>query len=1182
MTAQHMMLALGDWHEVTGALPELNKLDNVRDQFKVALYDDGGTVEPDGLYLVLEGQVSLRLRGEEVGKARLHDFFFEEYLVVDDTGTQLQAYALPGTRLLKLNQANWATLPADSRELMKAFMFGDLVNVHMHDFQQPINCCNITAAAFSLTALGYPTHVDDIFRDCNLPTAYVVNSGLTLGEMYDVACTYVHRRGLTEEVAVQCHYFDEELVSEQDFLDALAESDQLGGEHDILVANFGVGIAHDRVAGDGGHFALIAKCNRRTGIVHMVDVHPEKYGKMWVTNASRLYKAMVQRDGSSLRARGLLRFSARDAAATRLSTFDHHVTQVDMTDHLDVDRSRMASFFQRSTTNLNSLGTLALAIRLLGRNNVDTDELMRAADIAPSRALSFVPTTEMLAQAVQRYMAHVGSDGITCHPLNYAEHASRKNENVEAWFERQLARLADEGTSQIVINIDINKVLGCDAVQMKGGHAHETPLLREFWCICTGYDTDTGTVTVTDISSATTQVWKTPANQLFGGLEGGRTNPSILLMQKTAGATDRDVSDIVNAHPLVLFYSDDDPWSYMLQSVLANIGVTELHSINVTGSGDGNLRMKQQLIADSGRDDLPYLYFQGECLGEVDIIVQRVKSGSFQEMLQKAGLDVLTRTSTPSLDKNIYGYPKGGLTDAPDARKNVLLCCCGSSAADKIPELVERLVAEGHDVKLLPTGPAEHFFKDIGMERILQTLRPSDIYRDDDEWNFRYTEFGMPVRACHLALCDWADCVVVAPITCNSMGKIAGGVGDSLLTSVFVAWQYQKKPVILCPACNTHMWNNVTTQNNVAQLKRLGASFEGPRSGILSNGTVGTGMMASVDEIAGAVKGALGDLDNHAARVMRWGAQAAAADDHREWLRIFRCIDEDVVGVNVCSDETGDTLLHYAAGGEGEMLEHGIERGVPDIEAAQDLVARGIDVNIRNDYNFTPLHVAIMNNSPAMVQLLLQAGADAEDCVDFAHSQGAGVEVIELIDGWAEDHGITIEPSAQDELPAQIAATTLYFTYGSLKRGFPNHEAHADILTDFVGEAVTRQALPLIVPDEPNCTNPNCQWLHRMPALVDLKGKGSPVTGEVYRLTEEAIRELDELEGFHGPGRPDNVYERKVITVRLNGELSQVQTYFIADAGPQLAAWREGASAAVADYSLEMAAATPKESAPDP
>ena len=89
----------------------------------------------------------------------------------------------------------------------------------------------------------------------------------------------------------------------------------------------------------------------------------------------------------------------------------------------------------------------------------------------------------------------------------------------------------------------------------------------------------------------------------------------------------------------------------------------------------------------------------------------------------------------------------------------------------------------------------------------------------------------MPVRASHLALCDWADCVIVAPITCNTMGKVANGIGDSLITSVFVAWQYQKKPVIFCPACNTNMWNNISTQNNVAQLKRLGGHIRGTEIG---------------------------------------------------------------------------------------------------------------------------------------------------------------------------------------------------------------------------------------------------------------------------------------------------------------------------------------------------------------
>ena len=1166
------MLAARDWSDAVQALPELDRVADVRDQFKVVHYPEGGAVPDDSLYLVLDGQVSLRLRGEEVGKARREDFFFEENLVINEIATNVDAYALPGTRLLKLHHTDWSAFPADSRDVISNMLFGDLVNVHMHDFQQPINCCNVTAAAFSLTALGYPTNVDDIFRDCNLPTAYVVNTGLTLGEMYDVACAYVHQRGLKDEIEVQCHYLDEELVSEQSLLDAICESDAEGGVNDILVANFGVGLAHGIDNNDGGHFALIAKCNPRTGIVHMVDVHPEKYGKLWVTNVRRLYLAMTARDGSSFRSRGLLRFSVGEATASILDALPHDISQVDMTDHLHISRGNIASHFNRSTTNLNSLSTLAMALRLQGYSDASVDEMIAAANIPHSQALSYVPTIEMLAQTVQRYLSHTGTTGISCLNLNYEDDAEAGESRLD-FFRRQLQEVSQDSHAQLLFNVDINKVAGCVAVELPS-HVHsETALLKEFWCVALDYDAETDAVTITDSSSATSQVWKAPVEKLFAGLE-SHTNPEMLCLTRSAGLMRGDIEDIVSANRLVLFYADDDPWSHMLESVMGNIGATDLYTVNLSNMGDRELRWRQQLIAHSGKDDVPYLYFDGECLGEVEFIMQMVQAGSFQEMLQGAGLNVLMKTETPSLDNNIFGYPKGGLTEKPDARKNILVACCGSSAADKIPELVERLVAEGHDVKLVPSKPAEHFFKDFGMDRILKTLKPSDIYRDDDEWNFRYTDFGMPVRACHLALCDWADCVVVAPVTCNTMGKIANGVADSLLTSVFVAWQYQRKPVVFCPACNTHMWNNLTTQNNVAQLKRLGVHFEGPRSGMLSNGTIGTGMMATVDEICGTVLDALDDLENQEARVMKWGAQAAAADDHREWARIFRTIDEDVVGINVCSDSTGDTLLHYAAGGEGKMMESGIERGVPDIEAAQDLIRRGIDVNMKNDYDFTPLHVAIMNDSATMVSLLLDAGADAAECVAFARSRDTDAEVLSLLDKWAIDNNVEV---TADEKPTLVnEESILYFTYGSLKRGFPNWTEHSDVLSDFVGTAVTRQAMPLIVPHEPNCENPSCPWLHRMPTLVDMRGRGKQVKGEVFRVPVSGLAQLDVLEGYKGPGNPDNVYERKQISVRMAGEVVKVTTYVIADAQSALAMWQNGEADAVGEYTEEMAAATPK------
>ena len=145
---------------------------------------------------------------------------------------------------------------------------------------------------------------------------------------------------------------------------------------------------------------------------------------------------------------------------------------------------------------------------------------------------------------------------------------------------------------------------------------------------------------------------------------------------------------------------------------------------------------------------------------------------------------------------------------------NVLIACCGSSAADKVPMLVEKCVAQNWSVKLLCTSSGEHFFKSFGSERVLKAIGADNVYRDEDEWSFEYDSFDMPVRACHLALRKWADVMVVAPITCNSMAKAVAGLGDNLVSSVLVAWEYHKKSIFFCPACNVDMWKNLPTQNS--------------------------------------------------------------------------------------------------------------------------------------------------------------------------------------------------------------------------------------------------------------------------------------------------------------------------------------------------------------------------------
>ncbi len=1175
-----------DWNHIYAVIPgetETSAPAAIRPHFEFFEVIKDTVLPADGMYIVLRGVVQLRQAGHALASADVGDYFYEEHLQISDIPVSLEALALEGTRLAYLSSANWRRIPEDVRKPCFATMFGDLVSVQLQNFQQPINCCSVTAAALSMSALGFSCEVNDIFRECALPSSFVVNDGISLGELFDVACTYIHSQGLRDRVQVQAYFMDEDTTDVQLLLDAIDESNQLGGENDILVANFQVGVAHGKENMPGGHFAVIAKCNPSTGLVHMMDVHPEKYGKLWVTTVDRLWKAMSDRDGTSMRSRGILRFSARAAVKTHLKTFKQRCNYVDSTLYLAKDPKKRRNLFRRGTPNMNSLGVLAESLAIHGDHRVDEDELLRATESSFTDAVSRVATAKDMHEMAKKYLSqsedvHLGSSF-----QSFATRPDKSTQTPEAWFQEQLHSLNVNKDRHLMINIDFNRVTGIEAIRPPDNVYRETALLEEFWCLCIDYDDDTDVVTIVDMSPATSQVWQAPRGNIFRGLR-DLENPALLVIEEVEPPEDpSDVASIIRQNPMVLFYEDEDPWSYMLRSILSNISATGVKQIDVAGRDPTAIKMRRALVSIGDKATVPYLFLKGENLIKRDDLrdlVDMVKANRLQERMIEAGLTVSTLDETPSLDKNMFGYPKGALTEVGTGKRNVLLCACGSSAADKIPTLVERIVDAGHNVKLIPSVSAEKFFRDFGADQIDAKITPNDYYRDDDEWSFRYMEFDMPVRASHLALCDWADCVIVAPITCNTMGKVANGIADNLLTSVFVAWQYQKKPVIFCPACNTNMWNNITTQNNVERLKTLGVDFVGPREGRLSNGRMGIGMMATPDQIMEALGEAFEELDDQKYRVCKWAQEAAAADDINEWRRVFRAIDEGIVGVNIVDETHGDSLLHYAAGGEGELSESGIDLGKPDYEAARKLIDRDIDVNLVNDHGFTALHVAVMNDSPRMVEILLGAkDMDATPCIEFVKDLKISEEIRAMLNGWARDHNLKMAELEQggDETYVSVTEPTyLYFTYGSLKKGFPNHEAHSEVLNDFVGTARTRQPMPLIVPNEPFCDNPNCAYLHRMATLVDQQGMGKQISGEVYRVTESGLRELDKLEGYHGPDSPENVYIRKKINVIVNGAMKPAYAYVIADPEKYVANWRDGTSEAVTEYTLDMASGTLK------
>ena len=166
--------------------------------------------------------------------------------------------------------------------------------------------------------------------------------------------------------------------------------------------------------------------------------------------------------------------------------------------------------------------------------------------------------------------------------------------------------------------------------------------------------------------------------------------------------------------------------------------------------------------------------------------------------------------------------------------KNILIGITGGIAAYKICGLIRLFKKNGANVKTVVTKSALEFVTPL----TLQTLSQEQVYIEQFVTEERKPE--------HIALCDWADIFVIAPASANTIGKIANGICDNLLTSLACAFQ---KQIIFAPAMNTGMWENKAVQKNIQTLKTFGAIFVEPEDGFLACGTDGKGRLADINTI---------------------------------------------------------------------------------------------------------------------------------------------------------------------------------------------------------------------------------------------------------------------------------------------------------------------------------------------
>jgi len=181
--------------------------------------------------------------------------------------------------------------------------------------------------------------------------------------------------------------------------------------------------------------------------------------------------------------------------------------------------------------------------------------------------------------------------------------------------------------------------------------------------------------------------------------------------------------------------------------------------------------------------------------------------------------------------------------------KTILLGVTGSVAAIKVKQLAERL-SEFAQVRIVMTHQAEYF-----LAHDLDAFKHLNIttYKDQDEWPHLRARYQVGNPILHIELRRWAECLIVAPLSANTLAKIAHGFCDNLLTSVIRVWDW-RKPMLLCPAMNTMMWENPPTAQHINLVKEWGAAIIEPIEKQLACNDVGMGAMAEVEQIIDAIK----------------------------------------------------------------------------------------------------------------------------------------------------------------------------------------------------------------------------------------------------------------------------------------------------------------------------------------
>lgn len=172
--------------------------------------------------------------------------------------------------------------------------------------------------------------------------------------------------------------------------------------------------------------------------------------------------------------------------------------------------------------------------------------------------------------------------------------------------------------------------------------------------------------------------------------------------------------------------------------------------------------------------------------------------------------------------------------------KNIVLGVTGSIAAYKSADIVSSLMKLDCSVTVIITKAATQFITPLTLQTLSKNKVYVDVFQED-----------CPNEVKHITLAQNADLLLIAPATANIIGKLANGIADDMLTSLYLA--VSNIPMLLAPAMNTRMYEHQVVKNNLQKLKDVGFQIIDPKESRLACGDFGRGALADVSTIIDVV-----------------------------------------------------------------------------------------------------------------------------------------------------------------------------------------------------------------------------------------------------------------------------------------------------------------------------------------